>query len=420
METQSVKRLMSGGATRYFIDIAMAAAVFATMWARIETTPFHIDEVAWIGYSYYYHLLFENKDATSQDWQSYPGRCDFPMGKYLYGLGLTLQEHPVRNLEIYEKFGRLWQRPKELFESIPVDILFAARSVACVFSTLFVWLVYLLTRRAAGTAAGIAASALLIFNPISVVYTQALADPILLACLAGGGLLISAWRRGPEELTGRRLWLVTLGAGLLTGMAAAIKANGAILGIFLALAAMWVAIRKRSRPRNRAMLPIAVFLAGLMAFSFFIVINPTLYGHPFQGILDFLQFRAETIASQQAQIGPAVHGPIQKIGIVAWRVLFGGPYVAFRWMGLLSLAGLVLLIKRAAKNPRGGEVLLIIWCFLMYFSTTAWIPLDWERYYLPAATAAAVSAGTATGIIFETAAKSLLNLRRRPSADPKA
>jgi len=68
---------------------------------------------------------------------------------------------------------------------------------------------------------------------------------------------------------------------------------------------------------------------------------------------------------------------------------------------LFTIAGLWRLIRNFLKKPHGGEILLVMWCMMMYGAVTAWIPLDWDRYYLPAAAGVAVLSGIGIHAVLE-------------------
>ena len=392
------------------VDAAILIAIGVTLWQKIEAAPFHIDEVAWTGYGYYYGLFFEKRDILSPDWHIIDARRDFPVGKYLFGFGLKLLNYPILDLKVHDAFSRLWQDPYKLRDAAPPGLIMAGRKVAWFFSTLAVWLIYILTRRLGGILAGMVAAVLLIINPLSVIFVQALTDTMLLSCLVGGALIVSAWRSGPERLSHRRIWFTAISTGLLTGIAAGIKANGAILGIYLMLAIVWVCVRKKTPPVSRASIIVSLIIAGMAAIAIFVGINPALYDNPCKEVLSYLQFKAGDVAHQQAYIGPAIRGASDKISMVIARTLLWGPYVPFPFVGLFALAGLWRLIGNFVKKPFGGEITLLIWCAVMYGSVTLWIPLDWDRYYLPAV--AAVATISAIGIV-ATLETMILPVRKR-------
>ena len=397
MFSEKIKKLFGNKFFQAAVDAAVLIAIGATLWRRIETAPFHIDEVAWTGYGYYYGLLFEKRDIHSPDWRIIAARRDFPVGKYVYGFGLKLQHYPIVDLKVHNAFSLLWRDPYKLYSVIPPGIITAGRKVAWFFSTFAVWLIYILTRRTAGIIPGMIASVLLVVNPLSVIFVQALTDTMLLSGLVGGALIVSAWRSGPEKLSHRRIWITAISAGLLTGIAAGIKANGAILGFYLAFAATWVCIRKKTPPVSRMSMVASTIVAGTAAIAIFVAVNPALYYDPWKEILFYLRFKAQDVAFQQTYIGPAIRGASEKISTVISRVLLWGPYVPFPFVGLFAAVGIWRLIRNFLKKPRGGEILLAIWCAVMVGSVTLWIPLDWDRYYLPAV--AAVATLSATGIV---------------------
>ena len=71
---------------KYILLLVPALAVFYNNLYN-EQPGTHIDEVYWIGSTYYYHLLVEEMHWSHSDWQLLPAQENPPVGKYFMGGG---------------------------------------------------------------------------------------------------------------------------------------------------------------------------------------------------------------------------------------------------------------------------------------------------------------------------------------------
>jgi hypothetical protein len=73
---------------------------FRTMKRPAELKNFHIDELYWIGSTYYFHLAWSEPDWTHSDWQLLPARENPPFGKYMMGAWLAFHGKPVTDINL--------------------------------------------------------------------------------------------------------------------------------------------------------------------------------------------------------------------------------------------------------------------------------------------------------------------------------
>jgi hypothetical protein len=134
-------------------------------------------------------------------------------------------------------------------------------------------------------------------------------------------------------------------------------------------------------------------VAMVTVFSF-VLINPVLWGNVVGEIRLILDRWDEIIGFQMEKYSRmALPTLSMKTGAV-WdeAVLSSGPFSpgVSRWLvPILFGAGLLILAFRGWQALRIRERTVHAWVFLVWVvlwivSTVLWIPMDWERYYLPA------------------------------------
>jgi hypothetical protein len=135
-------------------------------------------------------------------------------------------------------------------------------------------------------------------------------------------------------------------------------------------------------------------IALTMACVFFIISDPYLYPDPVRRLTQMLSYRADSIKFQQENIGPALLNVWQRAGTVYHRFFQTSDYAIFGKFFkfpvdfVLFLAGLAALgFRHKGEAPSGLQVIfrraLLFWSLLSYLSIILWLPLDWDRYYLP-------------------------------------
>ncbi len=264
-------------------------------------------------------------------------------------------------------------------ELLPAEPL--ARRVVLVLSALSATLLFFCARSLvagrAGLVAGLAAFAAWFATPLvhsteSYLRTDHFMLPF---CLAG---LLVALQRARATLG----WGVLL--GLCCGLAVSSKLNGGLLCVATALWALLAVLREPTQWK-RAL--VALLVAAALTLTLFYALNPRLWGEPVDGVRDILARWDKLLAYFQDELAPrtgvAVARALPERLTLFARTLGGGSFVASFAGVALALLGLVLLGLRAFRGCRHARALLVF-ALVFVTGTVAWLPLDWERFYLTA------------------------------------
>jgi hypothetical protein len=282
-----------------------------------------------------------------------------------------------------------------------------ARRVVLAFASLATALLFLASRAALPGRWGwlVAALTCALFLASPIVRSTAgevRTDWFMLAFVLGAAAL--ALRAG-DALAGRRgrpaRLLAALGLGLLAGLAVASKLNG---GLVLACVALWIGALSAA-PREerwlRTVLP-ALALAGAASIAVFWALNPRLWSDPVGGVADILARWRELFAYFQddwaVRAGTATgRTPAESVALFVDRTIRrDDPWAALtglRGGTLLLLGGLGVLGWRAwIPDPGPERVLraeparvLFVLVVVLLAGSALWLPIDWPRYFLPAA-----------------------------------
>lgn len=312
-----------------------------------------------------------------------------------------------------------------------------ARRVVLALACLSAVLVFFAARAALPGAWGWLAAALayglwlaspLVQGTATYIRTDFFMLPLVLAALllALGAAGSMAGRRGLA-----RQLAVGLLLGLLCGLAVASKLNGALA---CACVALWIPLAWwRARGDGAAVgwqgPVLALLLAGVTSFAVFYALNPRLWGDPVGGVTDILA-RWERVMgffqerwSQRTGVAVA-RTPGERVALFVdrtltrddpWRALTGLPGGA-----ALMLGGLGILAWRAlrpgstsALGASGRSALtLLVFALVFATGTALWLPIDWERFWLPVAPVVVLLEGLALAWLARLA---WTVARRRPS-----
>jgi 4-amino-4-deoxy-L-arabinose transferase-like glycosyltransferase len=278
------------------------------------------------------------------------------------------------------------------------EVLRAGRRLVPFFGGAAVAAIFFLAADAAGIPAGLVAAALFHWNPVVRTYgTRALADVPMMAFALWAlwhlaNRVATGWTRAPGVLLVRAAML-----GVLVGLASAIKQNGALMVcVAAATFAAWVVVR-RGTGLGRAALALAAVLAT--SYGLYVAVNPVLYSAPIT--LSLAQVQAWNLKFMgHAKVRPesALPGLATRANAVV-RVVAGNRFATlpFPWLtGILVLGGLVALVVRARQAGAWSvPAVLLVWAGVSVAVVTCWIPLDWDRYYLPVIAVTSVLAGAA-------------------------
>jgi hypothetical protein len=398
---------------------------------KAQTAPFHIDEAHKIAETYYYHLFFVDHDVANPAWhEDFYARMNPPVAKYIMGANLALHREAVLDLSLQQKFEQFWKTPQYLREQIPRSLLLHARSVSVVFAALTLVLLYLIGRLLGSPLVGILGALLLACHPIFRYHaTIALTDSILTffmtamvpATVMTVDLLLSKDVAAPATTLrsrrgGRMVACVALTA-VIGAAAAGTKLNGVLAAVFFAVSMFAGLLLEPARSQGARRPWLAAKMAAVTAASLglalilFVGINPYLYNAPVSRLLSTLRVQGDWMLKQALDPGQPLWTAVQKISAIgvydfalpqSFFFKTGAPllFIVFS-MGVLCMV-VDVLKAQATRRVCVCKVTVLVWMIVYGFGVGAWIPVTWDRYFLPLAPFIALISGYGIVAIFKT------------------
>lgn len=418
------------GARDWWIVGLLCAAGFGTLGWRIGVEPHFVDESAYISQAYYWRLLREG-DRDSWLWLRYEALDLPPLVKYRFGAALEATGRPFPtpgdSARWYLNTSSRWEDDATLRLCRWFSAFDGALALAATYG---------LARMATGRLGGLAAGLLLVANPLflrsgSRAMTDLAAESLTLASVLAG---MWGWRRLTEVGGSRGLagWLGWIAAGVLAGLATLAKLNGLMA---LLVFGAWAGLSALGGWKRFARTSAGAVLAGLSALWVFAALNPfvtarptpphpggpSLTAEPDEGVfarLGRVLERRLSMGRDAAEQFP--HNATRTLGERALSVAvqgfgrFGplGPgrddstvwldvrqdWGALAWLPL-ACAGWWRLWRLGVARWRGEGSLttlgLLAQVGVSLAVVTAFLPLAWDRYYLPLQAPAAIGAGAA-------------------------
>ena len=387
---------------------------------RLGETCFHGDEAFGLAQTYFFDLYFLDRDWHDQRWFDDYLSLDQPhIGHYLLGWGLYRAGLARPPNKLYD-FGL--DRKGNLDEGrVPSDeALLAARKVMASFGAATIGLVALLGLVAGRPLTGALAAWLLSQNELFVVaVSRAMQDaPLLAFTSAATVLLIAGFRLISGSSLGRKIGglVVLVPAGICSGLAMGSKLNGLISLAFAVLVALLILLQGGAKTWYRRLW----LCAGMYGFTVVPALATFYWTHPYlcsypqgesrprvglaRGLRDLITWRAVISAGQREEysaraIPPGLAAHARMVGARAFAVDPGhtadgvtyatlARLTGLRLDGLLYAGGGVLLLASAMGSYRlrrqvAPPLLVLLWALFSAAAVTFWIPLDWDRYYLP-------------------------------------
>ncbi len=375
----------------------------------ISYIPFHPDESTQIFMSSDFTNWFSNpgqlfwdSEKTNEIKQTYR-LLDAPISRLLIGLGRTLTQAPP--LEKDWDWGADWNSNQRNGALPGQNLLNISRFSVAVLFPFSLWLIYSIAKKiSGGSVAGWAAAILLIGNPQIALHTRrAMAESALLFST----LLCLYFFLNPP----RRIWLLAIPVAL------AFNSKQTAVGLFL-FGLIYVIFQSKNSSMRKRLIPISLYL--LLFLLVFLLLNPVYWEQPFHSLGAALHTRGELVTAQTdtfRQLNPnlVLDSSWKKVLSFFTQVFFSTPQFAetgnytqdlassikhyYANFGnrlfsqptiqvltvILSIAGMIGIFTRARRKPPGYEHLytFITIFFIVVLSLVFFIPLSFQRYYLP-------------------------------------
>jgi 4-amino-4-deoxy-L-arabinose transferase-like glycosyltransferase len=368
--------------------------------------------------SFYFDLLLEGA-SDDPSWLSIPAIDLPPLPKYLIGLTLRTQGYPrpgpSEAMAWYYDNSRRYETP---------EMLVAARWPSVILGALGCIAVFYSGALVRDLRTGAIAALLLLMNPLyHLLARQAMADiPCEALVQTATVSALWFWQRTLSGRIGPVVWIgAVLGVGILAGLAALAKLNGILALMTIGSWAVLALTLPRVPVRRKASIVGSALLIDAVAIATFVLLNPTMTARPAgrvprnlvrfssagigQRLSMILLYRVNTLEEQRSRHSHyALHGPWYKVKAVAIQGFgrFGpfGPrlshfpvlydWVQDRWAivwGPWVLLGAVWAAFRGRSQLRAGVPptawAILLQTVLALVMVTVFIPLAWDRYYLP-------------------------------------
>lgn len=437
-------------AARILRELLIAVIAFAVAWSALDRFARHehpdrTDEPEWIAMSILHWRQFVlGEPPAGADLDAPEQRSDNPwkqgVQRTVFGymnpclpkliLGGVLHAGGFREAEpeTFQIFHRERPAAGRRARSRTAEAMPLARrviqSLAALSTVLVLFIGRRLTRGPASWVTGLLAGALFVASPLVLHTATYIRTDFFMLPFALAGLLLAlhlrkalAGEHGAGSLRLAAVWL-----GVVCGLAVSSKLNGALLCVALALwlPLLWLGARRRTSLGFAAGPLVGCLVAGACACAVFYALDPRLWAEPIEGVRDILgrwglqkevqQGRAEGMNLEVARsLG-------ERFGLFLgrttgrddpWRSLTGLPGGT-----LLSLAGLALLGLGCARG-RARACVALVFVVVFLVGTALWLPIDWERFFLPAAPCVALLQALAPGSLVE-----LVLARRSARAHP--
>src|SRR5262245_15774138 len=429
------------GWTVYGAAILIACSSFFMSLVDLRRVPFHPDESSWI-------FMSHDVDTALSDFGRLRWRrggnltgsarlrlLDAPLAKYAIGVGRWVGGY--RNVPSVDwDWTESWEQDVAEGALPAPRLLQTARISAVAMYALSVGLFFVLAVEVVGFVGAAVATVLLTIHPLEDLHLRrAMAESalqfssliVLLACL-----------RLSNALEQRQVLLGATLAGLALGLAVASKHSAAALALVAfvsAVAAGWRAASMRERLRNVSLIPAVVAVSAGLAF---VVLNPVTYDQPLRAAHSMFTLR-QMLAGNQAKYTETVKPEMvlpsvsSRLSATARQVFWSPPAfsefpgyddriaddvahyserpitktMTRRWARLsflaLTIIGATAVGSRIVRDRAGTRTralqLVLVWIIANIAFIALFVPLDWQRYFVPVVPATCLLAGYGVAIL---------------------
>jgi hypothetical protein len=374
-----------------------------------EIVPFHEDEHVYINRAIFFDLYYK-KDFDSFLWHSF--ESDYSkLPDLIYGA--TLVSHKKMSVQSYmslvdfntdangrnswnvrysQEYKPMSELPDEIYKRIePVRM---ARSASLFFSIGSLICIFLIWWVLNDWLAGLVALLLAGFHPLFVYVT--------LNVMGDGPLVFFSILTFLFSLLYIRALLkkeYTLGLasviGLSLGLAISSKLNGLFSLIYILGLLIFLALQKNQK-KQVVNIGLGLLFVILICFNTILLTTPQIWEKPISGFLEMIQTRSAIIEAQQRMFASdALHTlPERLVAVSQWVFSWHDGYGKFppKWENVtVFLIGIFALVSKVTKKSVDNEIKhyqqllksFLAWVVIIGGMTTALLPLNWNRYYLP-------------------------------------
>jgi len=415
----------SGKIFKIILFILVLGFFYYRFTVGLNSYLLHQDEHDFVTGSRLFNDFFLRRDLSSKDWQEI-ALDQPPLAYYIYGLTLYLgghknlageQEKIGFNIGYLDKAVLGWSteqlaslepwwvrlQDSQDISNLPSVLLpsfkmiWQAKKTAAVFSLGCLPLIYFLGLEIGGFLTGILSMLILGFNQLMFLTgRQAMADSILLFFLLANVLLIIYtlkffYKKQALEFLGSTFLI-----GVNIALATSTKLNGGITffiwGLAALLALISVLIKKKGRVEEALLLVNGFLISIIIASNLFVFLNPYLYPDPISRGINMVEHRISVSKFQQQYFQDALTSfPEKTRAVLNHALLSEGDWNNFEIPFLdlpLFLFGFALITTRAIKKfvkniTISPEIVIIVWILITFLALVSYIPLNWDRYYLP-------------------------------------
>ena len=383
--------------------------VLIFLWNQFKFVPFHEDEYYFLDRSFTVELLADKKFGD-EVWSRYFSYDQPKLAEFAYGLYLSKLSREKGVKEYLRSYGfyddkqkpykeRWWRRSSgEEIESLSAEIqqrstpVLEARRVSLIASFNSLILMFLIGVKLRGLMFGLLSAGLLLENRLFLESTlRAMADSFLLFFLLLTFYLSLFFIERVNSKKNENLTGLSVGIGMSTGLAIASKLNGGLglIYFFILFIALMFFGRLNKEKEWRLIKALAIIIITL--FLVFILFNPFTWGQPVKNSLFMFSHRINmggqqglyskmplvSLMDKLIGVYERVFSPLGDYGLL--QKLFIG--TAFFIIGLFTLVEGLLKSKKA--NLISQDLALVLWAVVVLITVVIYIPMDWERYYLP-------------------------------------
>ncbi len=357
------------------------------LFTGVDDAPFHGDEAGWTAAGYYYfHLMFIDHDVSPASWNRRDfhefGILSLPVGKYLIGLAMHIVLPKGQYVYHYD-FSKDVAENARLGNVPPPNVLRVGRLCAAVFSFGTCCSLFWFCWKTWNWIVGAVSALLLSYNSLFTLFAhRAMTDAYIGFFLVIMQVICLAMfqRRGDFR---KFLMLSALG-GITVGLCASVKLNG-LMGLgYFALVVLFCFVIERRKVRRAAGFYLSALALNIFSSALtMIAVNPFFYTASPSALytrFTYLVSQWNELLAYQQRIFPQ-----QSIGSLS-TVL--GRITADYFPIVLTcflVVGLIQALRVIGKDGRKAapELVSLGFFIVTLVAVGSWIPLDWDRYYLP-------------------------------------